>query len=91
MGGQGVVRLELFSLALLTEAPADPSPDAVMASSDQHSTVLDTNGLRVVRMTLEPGEQDTWHSHSDEMVHFLVAASGRIHMSDESTMDVEVP
>jgi beta-alanine degradation protein BauB len=75
----------------LPPVPADQSPDAVTASGDNYRTVIENDAFRVVRMSLASGDRDEWHSHPNEMVHFLVGGAGRIHMPDGATQDIEVP
>ena len=75
----------------LPALPADQSPDAVTASPDNYRTVAENDAFRIVRMTVPAGGRDEWHSHPNELVHFLVGAAGRIHMPDGESMDIEVP
>lgn len=44
--------------------------DATVAASANYKLLSEEGNVRVIEMTLKPGEQDNQHSHHSETVYF---------------------
>jgi quercetin dioxygenase-like cupin family protein len=65
--------------------------DPVHASPANYKTLLENDQVRVVEMTLKPGERDEWHSHPDETVYFARGSKVRITLEDGNSMEADLP
>lgn len=45
--------------------------DAVVAASDNYKLLSQEGNIRVIEMTLEPGQIDNEHSHHSKTAYFL--------------------
>lgn len=71
-------------------APAQASLDAVAASPMHYGVLLDNSFVRVLRVTLPPGERDEMHTHPTSAWYSIAEGSMRIHEADGSTTDVPI-
>ena len=65
--------------------------DPVEASPDNYKAVFENEHVRVLEMTVRPGESDNEHSHPNETVYFTSGGKARIHLPDGETMEAELP
>ena len=65
--------------------------DPVEAASDNYKLLSRKGNVRVIEMSLKPGEIDNEHSHPSETVYFLQGGKLRIHLPDGSSMEAEIP
>jgi beta-alanine degradation protein BauB len=56
--------------------------DAVTASPDRFTVLLNNDQVRVVQYTLRPGERDQWHTHPPKVSYVVSGGELRIHMAD---------
>ena len=64
--------------------------DAVEAASANYKLLSEEGNIRVIEMTLAPGEKDNEHSHHHETVYFIKGSKVRIEVGDE-TMEADIP
>ena len=64
--------------------------DAVEAASENYKLLSDDGDVRVVEMTLAPGEKDNLHSHHNETVYFISGSKVKIYEGDE-VMEADIP
>ncbi|MBI2965538.1 MAG: hypothetical protein HYY34_04960 [Chloroflexi bacterium] len=65
--------------------------DAVKASPGNYRTLLENDQVRVLGMTLRPGERDNLHSHPDETVYFVRGSKVKIHLGDGQVAEADIP
>jgi mannose-6-phosphate isomerase-like protein (cupin superfamily) len=65
--------------------------DPVQASPANYKALMENDQVRVVEMTLRPGEKDEWHSHPDETVYFVRGSKVRITLEDGGSMEADLP
>ncbi|GAA5316774.1 MAG: hypothetical protein AseanaTS_19780 [Candidatus Pelagadaptatus aseana] len=53
--------------------------------------LLETDDVLVLKMVLQPGEQDTAHSHHNETVYFQKGGTLKISEPGKGAMEVAVP
>lgn len=64
--------------------------DAIEASPNHYTLLSEEGNIRVLRMTLPPGERDALHSHYYETVYFLSGGSVKLHVGDD-IMEADIP
>jgi len=65
--------------------------DPIEASPINYKTLLENEEVRVVEMTLRPGEKDEWHSHPNETVYFITGSKVRIALEDGGSLEADLP
>jgi quercetin dioxygenase-like cupin family protein len=79
-------RFLALALALVWSVIASAQPaqeiDAVIASPDRFTVLLDNAQVRVVEYTLRPGERDQWHTHPPKVSFVVSGGLLRIHLAD---------
>jgi quercetin dioxygenase-like cupin family protein len=65
--------------------------DPVEVSPDHYELLLENDAVRVLRMTLGPGDIDEEHSHPSETVYFLKGGKLRIHLPEGDPAELEIP
>lgn len=65
--------------------------DPVSVSPDHYKILLENEWVRVLEMSLKPGEIDEVHSHPSETVYFLHGGTLRIHLPDGGATEAAVP
>ncbi len=83
-----------FTLAtLLIVAPqrlqAQEAPPAHVASPEIYKVLFETDLMRVVLATWQPGERDEWHSHPPTSVYYVTDCHARVFLSDGSQLEVK--
>lgn len=63
---------------------------AHIASPKHYKLLLENEEVTVLKMTLKPGEQDTWHKHNAETVYFEKGGKATITTS-EKDITLEIP
>ena len=81
-----LARLSVLSLAALSPSVAKgqrPAQiDAVVASPDRFTILLENEHVRVVEYVLRPGERDRWHTHPPKVSYVVSGGQLRIHLAD---------
>lgn len=83
----------VISLALTTFSTAADKmqyPAAHIASPDIYNEILTNKHVRVLTMTLDPGESDLWHHHPAETVYFTAGGTLKIHVPDGGNITKQV-
>lgn len=65
--------------------------DPVEASPNYYKVLFENDKVRVMEMNLPAGQSDNEHSHHDQTVYFLKGGKVRVHLTDGSTVELEVP
>jgi quercetin dioxygenase-like cupin family protein len=65
--------------------------DPTKVSPANYRALLDNDEVRVVEMTLRPGEKDEWHSHPNETVYFVKGSKVRIALEDGGAVEADLP
>jgi hypothetical protein len=68
-----------------------PYIDPTQSSPNNYRLLLDNDEVRVLEMNLKAGDKDVQHSHQDETVYFITGSRVRIHLSDDQTIEVDLP
>jgi mannose-6-phosphate isomerase-like protein (cupin superfamily) len=68
-----------------------PYIDPVKVSPDNYRVLLENHEVRVLRMTLRPGEKDKMHSHPNETVYFLNGGNVKIRLENGDVVEAEIP
>jgi mannose-6-phosphate isomerase-like protein (cupin superfamily) len=64
--------------------------DVTEVSPDIYKVISEEGNVRIIEMTMEPGQQDEMHSHYPTSFYSFDAASVEVHMGDK-TMEMEAP
>lgn len=83
-----VLSLSLATVSTATESPDHPA--AHFASPDIYSEIMQNDHVRVLTMTLQPGQIDRWHHHPNETVYFTQGGTLKIHLPDGGLIVKEV-
>ena len=73
-------------------APArDPASDATMVAPGVYKTLSDTLGLRILEITVKPGESVPVHSHPDYSLYVIEGGTGEFTANDgtKSTQELK--
>lgn len=65
--------------------------DPVTTSPANYKALLENDQVRVVEMTLKPGQRDEWHSHPSETVYFVRGSKVRISVEGGGSMEADLP
>ncbi len=65
--------------------------DPIEVSPANYKLLMENDRVRVVEMTLRPGEIDEMHSHPSETVYFIKGGTVRVHAPDGGTAEVTFP
>lgn len=65
--------------------------DPIEVSPTNYRLLMENDRVRVVEMTLRPGEIDEWHSHPSETVYFVKGGKVRVHFPEGEAAEVEFP
>ena len=65
--------------------------DPVKAAPDNYKLLSEEGNVRVIEMSLKPGEIDNEHSHQTETVYFMQGGKVRIHLPDGTSMEADIP
>ena len=74
----------LFFLALSAGSDAQQAPqhvDALIASPDIYSLLLENEHIRMLEYLIEPGEKEAWHTHPPKAIY--VASGGKLRITTE--------
>ena len=75
----------LFILVLSASSSAQQKPqhvDALIASPDIYTLLLENEHVRMLEYLLEPGEREAWHTHPPKAIY--VAAGGKLRITTEN-------
>lgn len=86
----GVVAIATCCFQHVAIANQDELPAAHVASPEHYEKQLDNEHVLVLKMTLEPGESDNWHSHRAETVYFEKGGSAIIR-TESKEMSLDIP
>jgi quercetin dioxygenase-like cupin family protein len=73
--------LTLIATGLAT-AQKSPPVDAVVASPDRFTVLLENQHVRVLEYVLLPGERDQWHTHPPKVSYVVSGGTLRITTGD---------
>lgn len=80
----------IFTMGI-PQASANPEyPAAHIASPGIYSEIATNSRVRVLKMTLQPGESDQWHHHPAETVCFIKGGTLKIHLPEGGAVIKEV-
>jgi len=65
--------------------------DPIVVSPDHYKPLMENEHVRVLEMSLKPGEKDEMHSHPSETVYFVKGGKAKIHLPDGEAADAEIP
>lgn len=89
--GDGPIRAIIFEqMEVVPTQQMEGYVDAASAAADHYSTLSKDGNVRVVHMTLGPGERDNTHSHYNETVYFISGGKANIHVGDE-VVEADIP
>ena len=75
---------------LLTAAPAfAAAQDVVQVAGDSHTVLLDNAQVRVLAVTLKPGQKAPMHSHPASVGYYLSDGKLRITLADGKAIERE--
>jgi quercetin dioxygenase-like cupin family protein len=82
------IRLPLAA-CLIAIAGAASAQDVIQVAGDSHKAILDNAQVRVLAVTLKPGQKAPMHSHPANVSYILSDGKLRITMADGKTVDKE--
>ena len=68
----------------------DDTGHAHVESPKHYTLLLENESVLVLKMTLQPGEEDNWHKHNAETVYFEDGGKAIIKTTDKA-MTLEIP
>lgn len=68
----------------------DDTGHAHVESPKHYTLLLENESVLVLKMTLQPGEEDNWHKHNAETVYFEDGGKAIIKTADKA-MTLEIP
>ena len=68
----------------------DDTGHAHVESPKHYTLLLENENVLVLKMTLQPGEEDNWHKHNAETVYFEDGGKAIIKTADKA-MTLEIP
>lgn len=74
----------LLFLALPASSGAQQKPqhvDALIASPDIYTLLLENEHVRILEYMIEPGEREAWHTHPPKAIY--VASGGKLRITTE--------
>lgn len=77
-----------FAIALAAATPA-AAQDVIQVAGDSHKVILENAQVRVLSVTLKPGQKAPMHSHPANVSYVLSDGKLRITMPDGKTVDKE--
>ena len=80
----------VFAALLLFALPNLGAQDIVKVSPNNCKVVLDNDQVRVIRVTLKPGEKLEMHSHGAYIVYSLTSGKATYTMADGKTEEREM-
>lgn len=85
------IRLLSFALPLAVVALAAPlhAQDVVQVAGDSHKVILENAQVRVLAVTLKPGQKAPMHSHPANVSYILSDGKLRVTMADGRSVDKE--
>jgi len=75
----------------MTVAEVVAAPAAHQASPDIYQVLLENEQVLVLKMVLQPGQQDNWHQHNAETVYFEQGGSAQIRTGDNHVVTLDIP
>jgi len=75
--------------ACVNPSDAVDSIDAVTASPDKFTILLENEHVRVIEYVLKPGESDEWHTHPPKSSYIVSGGRLKIHLDGGETLDVD--
>jgi len=82
-------RYALGAAALLLAATAANAQDVIQVAGDSHKVILDNAQVRVLAVTIKPGQKAPMHSHPASVGYILSDGKLRITTADGKTVDKE--
>jgi quercetin dioxygenase-like cupin family protein len=82
------IRLPLAA-CLIALAGTASAQDVIQVAGDSHKVILDNAQVRVLAVTLKPGQKAPMHSHPANVSYILSDGKLRITMADGKTVDKE--
>jgi hypothetical protein len=67
---------------------AQEAPPAHIASPEVYKVLFETDLMRVVLATWQPGQKDAWHSHPPTSIFYVTDCQVRVFLSDGSQAEV---
>jgi beta-alanine degradation protein BauB len=64
--------------------------DPVLVAADNYTLLSQEGNVRVISMTLMPGQSDIEHSHMTETVYFISGGKAKIYAGEE-VMEADLP
>ncbi len=77
-------------MEMIQVEPMEGYLDPTAVSSEQYQELSKDGNVRIVHMTLGPGQTDTTHSHYFETVYFISGGKAKIHVGDE-VVEADIP
>ncbi|MCH8332205.1 MAG: hypothetical protein IH946_12680, partial [Bacteroidetes bacterium] len=72
------------------ETSIDDFMDPIEVASDNYRLLAEEGNVRMVEMTLEPGQRDNEHSHKNETAYFITGGKAKIYVGDD-VMEMDIP
>jgi quercetin dioxygenase-like cupin family protein len=79
----------LIAVSAVLVAVSAYAQDVVQVAGDSHKVILDNAQVRVLAVTLKPGQKAPMHSHPANVSYVLSDGKLRITLPDGKTMDKE--
>ena len=67
---------------------AQEAPSAHIASPEIYKVLMETDLMRVILITWQPGQRDAWHSHPPSSIFFVTDCQARVFSPDGGQRDV---
>jgi len=68
---------------------AQEAPPAHIASPEIYKVLFETDLMRVLLATWQPGQRDAWHSHPPTSVFYITDCHARVFLADGSQLELK--
>jgi quercetin dioxygenase-like cupin family protein len=68
---------------------AQQAPPAHIASPEIYRVLFETDLMRVLLATWQPGQRDAWHSHPPTSVFYITDCHARVFLADGSQLELK--
>lgn len=79
----------LFTGSCLAADHPSPEIDALTASPENFTLLLENEHVRVLEYVLLPGEEDQWHTHPPKVSYVLSGGTLEVHLEDGTSFLAE--
>ena len=82
------IALVIATIAGPDKSVSQEAPPAHIASPEIYKVLFESDLMRVLLATWQPGQKDKWHSHPPTSVFYITDCHARVFLSDGSQLEL---